>query len=127
MWVAVIVAMFLQQSQSLGNKDVIGLVKLGLSTEIVIAKVKQSSCGYDTSPTALAELKSAGVPDAVSIAMIEAPCNPEVRSARAVDQGVRELYEVKRIFVGGMGKSDDANRFRLLIIIAIERPNERAY
>jgi len=60
---------------SLTNGDVIGLVKAGISGEIIIAKIKIASCSFETSPTALKELKDAGVPDNVILAMVQAPGN----------------------------------------------------
>jgi hypothetical protein len=62
-----------QQSQALTNKDVLDMLKAGLTPEIVITKIKSSTCNFDTSPAALKELKSAGVPDAVILAMVQAP------------------------------------------------------
>jgi len=53
------------------NQDVIGMLKAGLSPEIVAAKVKNSKCQCDTSPAALAELRAAAVPDRVILAMVE--------------------------------------------------------
>lgn len=60
---------------SLTNGDVVGMVKAGLSTEIIIAKIKATSCSFETDPTTLKELKGAGVPDSVILAMIQAPKN----------------------------------------------------
>ena len=54
----------------LTNKDVLDMVKSGLATEIVVAKIKASPGKFDTSATTLAELKSANVPDAVIMAMV---------------------------------------------------------
>ena len=66
-----------QQGQStaapLTNKDVTELVKMGLSTDIVLAKIKTSTTNFDTTAAALQELKAAGVPDAVILAMVQAP------------------------------------------------------
>jgi hypothetical protein len=106
--------LFLIQSHGLTNKEVVELIKLGLSPEVIVAKVSKSGCNFDTSPKALLELKNAGVPDAITLAMIQAPCE---RIAAIVEpkKGVRELYEVRRIYVDEMGKSDDAERFRLLL------------
>jgi hypothetical protein len=58
---------------ALNNKDVIELVKAGLSSEIITTKIKSSKVNFDTSPTALQELKAAGVPDAVILTMVEGP------------------------------------------------------
>ncbi len=62
-----------QQPQALTNKDIIDLAKVGFNQDIVIAKIKSSKCEFDTSPSALKELKAAGVPDGVILAMIQAP------------------------------------------------------
>lgn len=106
--------LFLTQLPGLTNQEVVELVKIGLSPEIVVAKASKSGCNFDTSPKALLELKTAGVPDTVTLAMIQAPCE---RSAPVVEpkKGVRELYEVRRIYLDEMGKSDDSERFRLLL------------
>jgi hypothetical protein len=71
----------IQQTQSsvaapLSNKDVQHMLKSGLSTEIIIAKIKASATNFDTSPAALQELKSAGVPDAVILAMVRPASAP---------------------------------------------------
>jgi len=57
--------------QSLTNNDVIEMVKAGLSSEIITAKIKNSSSAFDTSPDALKELKAENVPDAVILAMVQ--------------------------------------------------------
>jgi hypothetical protein len=57
----------------LTNKDVIGMLKAGIGAEIVVAKIKTATCSFDTSPTALKELKNTGVPDSVILAMVQAP------------------------------------------------------
>ena len=54
----------------LTNKDVLDMVKSGLSTQIVVAKIKTTPGRFDTSVATLAELKSANVPDAVIMAMV---------------------------------------------------------
>jgi hypothetical protein len=48
-------------------------VKSGFATEIVIAKISASSCEFNTSTSALQQLKTAGVPDPVILAMLQAP------------------------------------------------------
>lgn len=58
---------------SLTNSGVLKLVKAGLPADVVIAKIQQSACDFDTSPAALAHLKKAGVPDNVILAMVKAP------------------------------------------------------
>jgi hypothetical protein len=60
-------------SGKLTNKDVIGMLNAGLSADVVIAKIKSSATDFDTSAAALQELKSANVPDAVILTMVQAP------------------------------------------------------
>src|SRR5712691_3268516 len=66
-----------QQTQASGapltNKDVVEMVKIGISTDIIIAKIKASPTKFDTSVGAMQELKTASVPDAVILAMVQAP------------------------------------------------------
>jgi hypothetical protein len=54
----------------LTNKDVLDMVKSGLATEIVVAKIKASPGKFDTSAATLAQLKAANVPDSVIMAMV---------------------------------------------------------
>jgi hypothetical protein len=56
----------------LNNKDITELVRAGLSTEVIIEKIKTSPSNFDTSPAALRELKTANVPDQVILAMVQA-------------------------------------------------------
>jgi len=60
-------------SPALTNKDVLDMVKSGLATDIVIAKIKSSPTNFDTTPGALAELKALNVPDSVILAMVKGP------------------------------------------------------
>lgn len=85
-------------SVKLTNSDVVEMTRAGLSTDIIVAKIQGSSCSFDTSPAALGALKSAGVGQAVILAMVkssnEAPpsegsgrlapsAQPETRSGAA--------------------------------------------
>lgn len=60
-------------SRELTNEDVLSMVRAGLSPEVVLAKISSSPCKFDTSPGALGNLKKAGAPDAVILAMVKAP------------------------------------------------------
>jgi hypothetical protein len=108
-------------SSSLTNKDVTELVKAGLSSEVIVAKIKNSGSTFDTSPAALRELKDAGVPEAIILAMVQAPTGgrndtPAISPDKSTEKvGVKNLYEVRKIYIDEMGKSDDAERFRLLV------------
>ena len=58
---------------ALTNKDILEMLKAGLTADVVVAKIKSSPGNYDTSPTALADLKAANVPDNVILAMVNGP------------------------------------------------------
>jgi hypothetical protein len=60
-------------ASGLTNEDVTTLLKSGLTSEIVMAKINSSPCDFNTSTTALQDLKTAGVPDPVILAMVQAP------------------------------------------------------
>jgi len=65
--------------KALSNHDVIELSKAGLPSEVITAKIKSSSCNFDTSPSALKDLKSAGVSDGVILAMVQTvPAQPTI-------------------------------------------------
>jgi hypothetical protein len=57
----------------LTNANVLDMLNDDLSQEIVIDKIAASACEFDTSPAALKALKAANVPDAVILAMVQAP------------------------------------------------------
>jgi len=57
----------------LTNANVLDMLNDDLSQEIVIDKIAASACEFDTSPAALKILKAANVPDAVILAMLQAP------------------------------------------------------
>lgn len=71
----------------LTNEDVIGLVKAGMSVEIITATIESSATQFDVSPTALQDLKAAGVSDPIILAMIKAakPA-PRPRETRLKDE-----------------------------------------
>jgi hypothetical protein len=60
-------------STALTNKDILDMVKAGLTADVIVAKIKSSATSFETSPTVLTELKTAGVPDAVILAMVDRP------------------------------------------------------
>jgi hypothetical protein len=106
-------------STPLTNKDVVELLKMGLSSDVIVAKIKNSSSNFDTSLAALQELKAANVPEPIILAMVQAPVptNPSTNSPEkpVAKIGVQNLYEVRKIYIDDMGKSDDSDRFRLLL------------
>jgi hypothetical protein len=75
---------------TLGNADIVKLVKAGLSAETIETKISASETDFDTSTDALVALAGEGVPDRVIRAMIEhdAPAvlpTPPAPPAPAVD------------------------------------------
>jgi hypothetical protein len=56
---------------ALSNQDVLDMLRAGVSAEVIVAKIRNTNCSFDTSPAALKELKAAGVPDSVLLAMVE--------------------------------------------------------
>jgi len=63
-------------SAQLTNQDVLEMLKAGLSLDLILAKIGSSSTKFDTSPPTLAELKTAGVPDGVLMAMVKSTGEP---------------------------------------------------
>lgn len=59
------------QTETLTNKDIVLMSQAGLSSELIIRKVKDSGGNYDISTQALIDLKKAGVADQVIALMLE--------------------------------------------------------
>jgi hypothetical protein len=68
---------------TLTNKDIQDMIKAGLSSDIIIAKIKGTASNFDTSPATLQEMKKAGVPDAVVLAMVQASIPAAATTASA--------------------------------------------
>lgn len=64
---------FPQSSTGMTDADVAQMIKAGFSSSVVIAKIKSSSCDFDTSLPTLVALKKDGVPQDVIAAMISTP------------------------------------------------------
>ncbi len=79
----------------LKNKDVVELLKTGLSAEVVIAKIKTTACNFDTSPDALKQLKADGVADAVILAMVQAPVAAPQKEREAENDSVSAISSTK--------------------------------
>lgn len=59
-------------ASALRNEDVMKMAKAGLGDEIIIAKIKSSTCQFDTAPDTLIQLKQSGVSATILRAMTEA-------------------------------------------------------
>lgn len=55
------------------NEDVIQMARAGLSSEVILAKIRSSDCKFDTSPSSLVAMKEAGVPEDVLMEMVRNP------------------------------------------------------
>ena len=62
-----------QDGEILTNSEVLQMLEMGLSPEIVVAKINTSRSSFDTSIETLQKLKEAGVPDSVVLEMVQAP------------------------------------------------------
>jgi len=73
-----------EMSKRLTNQDIIAMVKLGISDEVIIVKIRHAtgadSVAFDTSVNGLTALKAASVSDAVIKVMID-PTPPPVLAA----------------------------------------------
>src|ERR1017187_8662198 len=58
------------QEQALRNGDILDMQAAGFTEAVINAKIKTSSCQFDTTPAALTKLKSASVPESVIVEMI---------------------------------------------------------
>jgi hypothetical protein len=108
--------------KALTNQDVVDLVKTGLSPDIIKAKIKASTCQFDTSTAGLKGLKDAGVPDSVIVAMVD-PSNKSAgmpdapkSAASSSDSAHVRVYRPRLLPGSGFNPSifvDDKEVFRL--------------
>ena len=69
----------------LTNKDILDMSKIGLPSEVLVAKINSSHCNFDTSAVSLQALKTAGVGDNIILAMVQAPVG-EPKPSRVADR-----------------------------------------
>jgi hypothetical protein len=74
LWLIVLSAICLRtaslQEQALKNGDILDMQAAGFTEAVINAKIKTSSCHFDTTPAALTKLKDASVPESVILEMI---------------------------------------------------------
>lgn len=74
-----------QMSHRLNNKDILDMVALGLSDDVIIAKIrsapKPEDLAFDTSTEGLKQLKAGNVSDAVMKVMINPASSPAITAA----------------------------------------------
>src|SRR6201988_540612 len=71
--ISVVPSAFSQDAAALTNGDILTMVRAKLPSALIIEKIRNSSCAFDTFPSVLAELKYKGVPDEVLMAMVHPP------------------------------------------------------
>ncbi len=72
-----------RQQETLSNQSVIDMAQLGISSEVILSKIKTSKSSFDTSSSALQSLKKAGVSDAVIMAMVQKASGIEMSAPAA--------------------------------------------
>ncbi len=99
----------------LTNKDVLDMLKAGLATEIIVAKIKSSPTKFDTSTATLAELKEAKVPDAVIMAMVQ-PTAPTsaVETEVTIPDGTEIEIQLKNTLSGQEAKIGNIVDFEIV-------------
>jgi hypothetical protein len=72
-----------------------------LSSALIVEKINNSSCAFDTFPSVLAELKYKGVPDEVLMAMVESPHGGRAtRKTKSIGEKPREVpFELKQVTI----------------------------
>lgn len=68
-------------SRRFGNRDVLDMHKAGFGAELIAEKIRTSACSFDTTPEALIQLKNAGVPESVLVAMLRVSPGQQPESA----------------------------------------------
>jgi len=83
------------------NRDVLSMVKAGLAPETVAAIVRNFDCQCDTSPAALTELKTSGVPDNVILAIVQKNTSPaeKVTAPAEKPSGLTNIRNAKAVYL----------------------------
>jgi hypothetical protein len=98
----------------LTNKDVLEMLKVGLATEIIVAKIKSSPTKFDTSAATLAELKEAKVPDAVIMAMVQPAATTEIETDVTIPDGTEIEIQLKNTLSGQEAKVGNIVDFEIV-------------
>ena len=61
-----------ESAKPLTNEDIVKMIKAGLSTQIILATIKNQGGAFDVSPDALVALKNAAVTDEIIASLIQA-------------------------------------------------------
>ncbi len=115
-----------QAAEVLTNDSVVQMVNLGLSKDIILAKLKSEPNSFDTSAAALADLQHKGVPSEVITAMISGQSAADTPAAAAVQGDT--VYYGSPPNLQALGQthtnSDVSNRKRYIPIAGSFMPSE---
>src|SRR5258708_38603262 len=82
------------RGEGMANADVLKMVEAKLGDDLVISKIKTSTCNFDTSIDAILKLKAAGASDAVIHAMVDAsPTAKAVVKEASLTEGASGLVK----------------------------------
>lgn len=98
----------------LSNQDVRNMLGAGLSPTLVLQKIKNSQCDFDTSPAALAMLKRGGVPRSVIVAMLRRTAQQSQASRSLTDHEYLAQFPACADLLGAADQagSGDSNAFQ---------------
>jgi hypothetical protein len=77
----------------LTNNDVLLMHTSGLGDDVISEKLRTSTCDFDTSPTALANLRAAGISDAVVLSMLRCKSRGGAEGTAALDTPTKVATE----------------------------------
>lgn len=108
------------------NADIVEMSRAGLAPAVLIAKIKNSQCKFDTSPSALVDLKEAGVPDDVLMEMVRNPDGGAQRKTEPVlapspavaTSNQPEVKEPSSDNLPEYGDISEIRKFRRVFVIA---------
>jgi hypothetical protein len=108
----------------LKNRDVLDMLKAGVPSEVIIARIKSAGSTLDTSTEALQELQAAGASAAVILAMLEASTGQQTEAARPITIRVPDntTVEIENAFdvSSATVKEGDLITFRVLRPVKID-------
>lgn len=79
--VLAMLTVFSMRAQELNNRSILEMIELGFTDEVIIAKIKSSSCNFDTDINSLKSLKESGVSSDVIVAILEKQ-SPQTKGSR---------------------------------------------
>lgn len=108
------------------NSDIVEMTRAGLLPAVLITKIKNSHCKFDTSPSALVALREAGVADDVLMEMVRNPTGgepPKVQPVPAPSPAFAttsqpEVKELPSDNLPEYGDISEIRKFRRVFVIA---------